>query len=54
MLQLAGVRNLKAARAIPAGHDNDIDKLKETELCLFEGNGKHAAKGGDVNIVTTV
>lgn len=28
-LQLAGVRNVKAARAILADHDNDIDKLKE-------------------------
>ena len=45
-LQLAGVRNVKAARAILSDHDNDIDKLKEAEPWLFEGNGKHAAKGG--------
>ena len=45
-LQLAGVRNVKAARAILADHDNDIDKLKEAEPWLFEGDGKHAAKGG--------
>ncbi|MBR3235512.1 MAG: hypothetical protein IKG11_07845 [Atopobiaceae bacterium] len=45
-LQLAGVRNVKAARAILADHDNDIDKLKEAEPRLFEGDGKHAAKGG--------
>ncbi len=45
-LQLAGVRNVKAARAILGDHDNDIDKLKEAEPWLFEGNGKHAAKGG--------
>ena len=45
-LQLAGVRNVKAARAILADHDNDIEKLKEAEPWLFEGDGKHAAKGG--------
>ena len=45
-LQLAGVRNVKAARAILVDHDNDIDKLKEAEPWLFEGDGKHAAKGG--------
>ena len=27
-LQLAGVRNVKAARALLADHDNDVDKLK--------------------------
>jgi hypothetical protein len=46
-LQLAGVRNVKAARAILADHDNDIEKLKEAEPWLFEGDGKHAAKGGN-------
>ena len=45
-LQLAGVRNVKAARAVLADHGNDIDKLKEAEPWLFEGDGKHAAKGG--------
>ena len=30
-LQLAGVRNVKAARALLADHDNDVDKLKEAE-----------------------
>lgn len=45
-LQLAGVRNVKAARALLADHDNDVDKLKEAEPWLFEGDGKHAAKGG--------
>ena len=34
-LQLAGVRNVKAARAILADHGNDIDKLKEAEPWLF-------------------
>ena len=45
-LQLAGVRNVKAARAILADHDNDVVKLKEAEPWLFEADGKHAAKGG--------
>ena len=44
-LQLAGVRNVKAARALLADHDNDVDKLKEAEPWLFEASGKHA-KGG--------
>ena len=34
-LQLAGVRNVKAARAILADHDNDIDKLRAEEPWLF-------------------
>ena len=42
-LQLAGCRNVKAARAILSDHDNDIDKLKEAEPWLF---AKHMA-GGD-------
>ena len=44
-LQLAGVRNVKAARALLSDHDNDVDKLKEAEPWLFEAEGKHA-KGG--------
>ena len=44
-LQLAGVRNVKAARALLSDHDNDVDKLKEAEPWLFEATGKHA-KGG--------
>lgn len=34
-LQLAGVRNVKAARAILADHGDDIDKLKDAEPWLF-------------------
>lgn len=34
-LRLAGVRNVKAARAILADHGNDIDRLKEAEPWLF-------------------
>ena len=30
-LQLAGVRNVKAARALLSDHDNDVVKLKEAE-----------------------
>ena len=44
-LQLAGVRTVKAARALLGDHDNDVDKLKEAEPWLFEATGKHA-KGG--------
>ena len=47
-LQLAGVRNVKAARALLADHDNDVDKLKEAEPWLFEALGKHA-KGGNAS-----
>lgn len=39
-LQLAGVRNVKAARALLSDHDNDVDKLKEAEPWLFEATGK--------------
>ena len=34
-LQLAGVRNVKAARAIVADHGGDIDALKAAEPWLF-------------------
>ena len=44
-LQLAGVRNVKAARALLSDHGNDVDKLKEAEPWLFETSSKHA-KGG--------
>lgn len=45
-LQLAGVRNVKAARALLSDHGNDVDKLKEAEPWLFEATVKHA-KGGN-------
>ena len=51
-LQLAGVRNVKAARAILSDHENDVDKLKEAEPWLFEASGKHA-KGGNSGSGTT-
>ena len=34
-LQLAGVRNVKAARAVLGDHGGDVDKLKEAEPWLF-------------------
>lgn len=34
-LQLAGVRNLKAARAVLGDHGGDVDALKEAEPWLF-------------------
>ena len=51
-LQLAGLRNMKAARALLADHGNDVDKLKEAEPWLFEVTGKHA-KGGNSGTGTT-
>ncbi len=51
-LQLAGVRNVKAARALLTDHDNDVDKLKEAEPWLFEASGKHT-KGGSAGSGTT-
>lgn len=51
-LQLAGVRNVKAARALLADHGNDVDKLKEAEPWLFEATGKYA-KGGNAGSGTT-
>ena len=51
-LQLAGVRNVKAARALLSDHGNDVDKLKEAEPWLFEASGKHA-KGGNSGTGTT-
>ena len=51
-LRLAGVRNVKAARALLSDHVNDVDKLKEAEPWLFEAGGKHA-KGGNTSSGTT-
>ena len=47
-LQLAGVRNVKAARALFSDHGNDVDKLKEAEPWLFDTTGKHA-KGNNAS-----
>ena len=40
-LQLAGARNVKAARALLADYDNDVEKLKAAEPWLF-GTGAAA------------
>lgn len=42
-LKLAGVRNVKAARAVLADHGGDVAALKDAEPWLFEDAG---AKGG--------
>lgn len=49
-LQLAGVRNVKAARALLSDHDNDVDKLKEAEPWLFEGTGRIPGYGGHLDL----
>ena len=46
-LQLAGVRNVKAARALLGDHDNDVDKLKKAKPWLFDATVKHAKGGND-------
>lgn len=43
-LQFAGVRNVKAARALLSDHGNDADKLKEAEPWLFEASGKYQGR----------
>ena len=45
-LQLAGARNVKAARALLPDHDNDIEKLKAAEPWLFGGAAGSAAPTG--------
>ncbi len=44
-LQLAGCRNVKAARAVLSDYDGDVEKLKAGEPWLF-GKGAGADKGG--------
>lgn len=45
-LQLAGARNVKAARALLADHDNDIEKLKAAEPWLFGAGAAAPAQAG--------
>lgn len=45
-LQLAGARNVKAARALLADHDNDIEKLKAAEPWLFGAGAASPAPAG--------
>lgn len=44
-LQIAGARNVKAARALLADHDNDIEKLKAAEPWLFSAPAAPAPTG---------
>lgn len=44
-LQLAGARNVKAARALLPDHDNDIEKLKAAEPWLFSASPAPAPAG---------
>lgn len=44
-LQLAGARNVKAARALLADHDGDIEKLKAAEPWLFSAPAVPAPTG---------
>lgn len=44
-LQLAGARNVKAARALLPDHDNDIEKLKAAEPWLFSASPAPAPTG---------
>lgn len=44
-LQLAGARNVKAARALLADHDDDIEKLKAAEPWLFSAPAAPAPTG---------
>ena len=45
-LQLAGARNVKAARALLTDHDNDIEKLKAAEPWLFGAGAAAPAQAG--------
>ncbi len=44
-LQLAGVRNVKAARALLDDHAGDIDALKAAEPWLFQDGGQKQQSG---------
>ena len=45
-LQLAGARNVKAARALLSDYDNDIEKLKAAEPWLFGTGASMPAQAG--------
>lgn len=45
-LQLAGVRNVKTARALLGDYDNDVDKLKAAEPWLFNAGLTAQAPAG--------
>ena len=45
-LQIAGARNVKAARALLSDYDNDVDKLKAAEPWLFGAGVSPSAQAG--------
>ena len=45
-LQLAGARNVKAARALLGDYNNDVDKLKAAEPWLFGTGAAAPAQAG--------
>ena len=45
-LQIAGARNVKAARVLLADHDDDIEKLKAAEPWLFGAGATAPAQAG--------
>lgn len=49
-LQLAGVRNVKAARAVLANHGGDVDALKEAEPWLFADAAAAKPQGGTTGL----
>ncbi len=49
-LQLAGVRNVKAARAVLADHGGDVDALKEAEPWLFADAFTPKQQGGTTGL----
>lgn len=52
-LRLAGVRNVKAARAILDEHDGNVEALKEAEPWLFADAPKQSGKTGLPNAGTS-
>ena len=51
-LQPAGVRNVKAARAVLGDHGGDVDKLKEAEPWLF-ADAPAKQPGGETGLLNT-
>ena len=49
-LQLAGVRNVKAARAVLADHGGDVDALKAAEPRLFADTRTSKPQGGKTGL----
>ncbi|MBQ3301914.1 MAG: hypothetical protein IJH04_07220 [Eggerthellaceae bacterium] len=49
-LQLAGVRNVKAARAVLSDHGGDVDALKEAEPWLFADSSTPKQQSGTTGL----